>query len=193
MPVVLEWSSHGAVTQCLRVALSMLAAALLTTARAEEGGPSKRGNPLWGVPLSELRATVERPLFSPSRHPPPPPLAVPTVAASPLPPPRPAEPDHPPLVLLGTVVGERDEIAVFLDDTTKDVVHLKVGQFRGGWTLRSVHNRQIDFEKDNRIATLTLARDAQEQRSGNQQTPAAASDNMDMESYRMALQRKRGR
>src|SRR5215831_17659551 len=40
-------------------------------------GPTTRGNPLWAVPLADLSATRERPIFSPSRRPP----ARPAVAA----------------------------------------------------------------------------------------------------------------
>ena len=35
--------------------------------------PPPGGNPLWGIPVSSLSVTQERPLFSASRHPPAPP------------------------------------------------------------------------------------------------------------------------
>src|SRR5262249_48544525 len=96
------------------VAVLLIACAVLTGAHAKEGTGPKTGNPLWGVPLAHLRTTVERPLFSPSRHAPEPPLAAPPVVAAALPSPRPSEPERPPLMLLGTITGARTEIAVLL-------------------------------------------------------------------------------
>jgi general secretion pathway protein N len=115
------------------------------------------GNPLWAVPLRVLSATRERPIFSPSRRPPAPPV----VAAPQLPPPRPpaakpAEPDHPPLTIVGTIIGETQGIGVFIDQATQQVVRLKTGQDHDGWILRSVQGREALFEKDRRKATLIL-------------------------------------
>src|SRR5215471_11025702 len=104
------------------VAVLLIACAVLTGAHAEEGTAPKTGNPLWGVPVAHLRTTVERPLFSPSRRPPPLPLVAPPIIASALRPPRPVEPKRPPLALLGTIIGEGTEIAVLVDEATKDVV-----------------------------------------------------------------------
>src|ERR1019366_4651011 len=75
------------------------------------------GNPLWAIPLGSLSITRDRPLFTPSRRPP-----APAVVAAPrvVPPKvviRPAEPEHPNLTLIGTVVGETEGIGVFLDQT----------------------------------------------------------------------------
>jgi hypothetical protein len=174
-------------------AASRLAFADLSPASAGEAAGAKTGNPLWGIPLSDLRTTIERPLFSHSRRPPPRPLAPTPVVAVPSPPPRPVEPSRPPLALLGTIVGERTEIAVFLEETTNDIVHLKVGQDRAGWTLRAVHGRQVDFERGHRIATLSFKRDAEDQRPATPTVDAAASSNPDMVSYRAAVNRMRGR
>jgi hypothetical protein len=178
----------------IRIATALLVAGIvLTGAYAEEEAGLKRGNPLWGIPVANLRGTGERPLFSASRRPPPPPFVAPPVIASALPPPPPAEPKRPPLALLGTIIGEGTEIAVFLDEATKDIVHLKVGQDRGGWTLRSVHGRQVDFERNHRIATLAFNRDVDEQRLAKPPVDVAALSNPDMESYRAALRQRRGR
>lgn len=113
------------------------------------------GNPLWAVPLRALSATHERPIFSPSRRPPPPAVvaAVSQVRAAP---PKPAEPDHPLLTLVGTVIGASDGIGVFVDQTAKSVVRLRTGQDHDGWTLRAVRGREAIFRKDRRAATLSL-------------------------------------
>ena len=115
---------------------------------------SPAGNPLWGIPLKVLSATRERPIFSPSRRPPPKipdPLAISASATA-----KPPEPQRPLLMLVGTVIGEREAIAVFLDETTKNPIRLKTGDGHQGWVLRSVHGREATFQKDQQTATLSL-------------------------------------
>jgi hypothetical protein len=116
------------------------------------------GNPLWGIPLSALSATRERPIFSPSRRPPAP--AVFAVAAAE--PPKlvpPPEPTRPPLVLVGTVVGEFRQIGIFVEETTKEMVRLATGEGHGGWVLHSVDKAGVQFEKGQRTATFMLRPD----------------------------------
>jgi len=124
---------------------------------------AQSGNPLWGIPLKALNNTRERPLFSPSRRPPPTAVvAAPPAPAQPLP--QPAVPDHPQLTIMGTIVGETQSIGVFIDQATKEVVRLKTGEGHAGWTLRAIHGREAVLEKDQREATLVLpARGATEQ------------------------------
>jgi hypothetical protein len=121
------------------------------------------GNPLWAVPLRSLSATRDRPIFSPSRRPP-----APAVVAAPEVPPvvapvKPAEPDHPLLSLMGTVVGESEGVGVFLDQATNDFVRLKTGQDHHGWILRSLREREATFERNDLTATLSLPAAGSEQ------------------------------
>jgi general secretion pathway protein N len=117
--------------------------------------PALHGNPLWGIPLDSLRATRERPLFTPSRRPPtpaviaPPPAPVKIVAA-------PAEPEQPPLNLLGVVVGTTDGYAVFVNTTTHDIVRLRTGEGHDGWILQSVTGREVVLEKNHRTAVVAF-------------------------------------
>lgn len=115
-----------------------------------------RGNPLWTIPLKSLNATRERPIFSPSRRPPTPAIAGPPPA--PPPPPTVRETAEPPrLSLVGAVASQKnDAIAVFVDQTTRDVVRLRVGENHGGWILRSVKPRQAVLEKGRETITLAL-------------------------------------
>jgi general secretion pathway protein N len=113
------------------------------------------GNPLWGIPLSSLTATRERPIFLPSRRAPAPAVAGTPVVVAPPPPPT-AEPEQPPLTLVGAIVGDTEGFAVFLDQATNSVVRLKTGQDHQGWVLRSVKGREATLEKNKRSATLTL-------------------------------------
>jgi general secretion pathway protein N len=129
--------------------------------------PPVSGNPLWSVPLSVLTATQERPIFSASRRPPPravvgpliEPVAAPVVQKS-------AEPEHPPLVLIGAVVGESDAIAVFLDRTSMAVVRLRAGEAHSGWELSSVLPREVTLKKADQVEVLAL--------QGPEGSPAAA-------------------
>src|SRR5713101_3411659 len=112
-------------------------------------------NPLWAIPLSQLPITRDRPIFSPSRRPPPPavaPAAIPKVAAVP----KPREPERPQLTLVGTVASDDEGFGIFLDQSTKVVFRLKVGQDHQGWKLRSVQGREAVLEKDQQVVPLAL-------------------------------------
>lgn len=119
-------------------------------ARPSPAAPA--GNPLWAVPLSSLTSTRERPLFAPTRRPPPP--AVPYVRA-PTPPPPVVEAGPPRLTLLGTVINDRERIAVFQDDTNQ-IIRIRLGEQHAGWVLRSVQGRSVTLEGNNREATFSL-------------------------------------
>ena len=115
----------------------------------------ERGNPLWGIPIESLHATRERPIFSPSRRPP-----MPAVIATPAPPVKvvapPPEPEQPGLNLLGVVLGGGEAYAVFINNTTHDIVRLKTGEGQDGWILRSVSSREAVLEKNHRTAVVDL-------------------------------------
>jgi general secretion pathway protein N len=134
---------------------------MVRTGSGESQGPSNsaRGsieplNPLWGIPLESLTHTRESPIFSPSRRPP----AV-AVAPRPVQPPPvvPADrPREPSFALLGAIAGEKEEIAIFLDETTKIVVRLRKGESHSGWTLRSVKGREVTLDGYQATAILSL-------------------------------------
>ena len=114
-------------------------------------------NPLWGIPLTTLNATRERPLFSPSRRPP---MAA---AASPPEPTRAAPADSlpPPLDLLGVVTGKDDGYAVFINTTSHDVIRLRTGEGHEGWILQSVKRREVVLKKSNRSTVVALPQPSQ--------------------------------
>jgi hypothetical protein len=124
------------------------------SARTADMKPSApAGNPLWALPLEQLSMTRERPIFSPSRRPPPPtpPIYVATVAVrQPI---KPSEPERPAVSLLGTIIGTDDQIGVFLD-TTQNVVRLRVGEVHRGWVLRLVKAREVTLVKDGEQAVV---------------------------------------
>ena len=112
-------------------------------------------NPLWAIPLSALTATRDRPLFSASRRPPPPAVA-PVAIVRPPPPPRPAEPEKPSLVLVGTILGDPDSFGIFIDQTSRSALRLRVGEQHDGWTLRSVQKREATLVKDQQSALVAM-------------------------------------
>lgn len=114
-------------------------------------------NPLWAMPIAQFPVTRERPIFSPSRRPPPPavaPVAVAKVVAVP----KPKEPERPQLTLVGTIASEGEGFGIFLDQSSKAVLRLKIGEEFQGWKLRSVQGRETALEKDQEIVTLVLPR-----------------------------------
>jgi len=114
------------------------------------------GNPLWAIPLSSLNATRERPLSLPSRRAPPPAVAGPVAVAPAAPPPPPAEPERPPLTLIGVIAGTNEGFAVFLDHASNNVVRLKTGQDHNGWVLRAVKGREATLHKSGKSEILAL-------------------------------------
>jgi hypothetical protein len=123
-------------------------------------------NPLWAVPLSALTGTRDRPLFSPSRRPPPPAIANAPVVAAPPPPPPPAALQRPNLVLVGTVAGGNESVAVFVDGATHNAVRLRTGEDHLGWVLQSVDRRTATLQKGDRSETLEMPKPAVSQESG---------------------------
>ena len=115
------------------------------------------GNPLWAIPLSQLSATRDRPIFSPSRRPPAPVVAAPIYVPPPAPRVATAEPERPPLTLVGTIMGERDAIAVFVLQGTGTTIRLHPNESHEGWVLRSVQGREATLQKAGASAVMALA------------------------------------
>jgi hypothetical protein len=111
-------------------------------------------NPLWGIPLAQLSGTRERPIFSASRRPPP--VTAVAETASVKPPPRKKEIEPPQLSLVGTIASIDEGFGIFIDQSTKVAVRLKVGEDHQGWKLRQIRGREVTMEKDDRSAVLTL-------------------------------------
>jgi hypothetical protein len=142
-----------------RAVNSQEAAPPRTTARTPDAAvesPPSPGNPLWALPVKQLSMTRDRPIFSPSRRPPP--AATPTyvapVAVRPLP--KPAEPERPSITLLGTIVSGAEGIGVFIEPATQNIMRLRVGEDHQGWILRSVKTRDVTFVKDREKVVLEL-------------------------------------
>jgi hypothetical protein len=130
--------------------------------------PADGANPLWAIPLSALAATRGRPLFTPSRRPPAPVIAAvppPPAPRQPPPPPPPAAPEHPNLTLVGTVAGEGEGVAVFIDKGSRDAVRLRTGEGHLGWVLQSVDRSAATLQKGDQTETLVLPKSTDAQAS----------------------------
>jgi general secretion pathway protein N len=113
-------------------------------------------NPLWEIPLSRLSTTRERPIFSPSRRPPPPVVAAAPPPSAPPPPPRAPRVERPQFSLVGTVAGDEESFGIFVDQTTKAALRLKIGEDYQGWKLRAVNGREVTLERDQQTTVLSL-------------------------------------
>ncbi|MFG1348357.1 hypothetical protein [Xanthobacter autotrophicus] len=120
-------------------------------ARSQAAAP--RGNPLWSLPLDRLDATRARPIFSPTRRPPPaveaPPPPAPTA-------PVPVASARPRVTLIGTVVGQSDAYGIFLDPASSAVLRLRTGETHEGWVLRSVSVRDALLQNGRNSVVLAL-------------------------------------
>ena len=110
-------------------------------------------NPLWAMPLKQFSVTRERPIFLPSRRPP---AAPETTATAPRVVALPKEPERPQLSLVGTISGDDDKFGIFVDQSTKAVIRLRVGDDFEGWKLRSIQGREASLEKSQKTVVLAL-------------------------------------
>src|SRR6202012_2973534 len=130
----------------------------VTTVRvANPSAPPTRtlsANPLWAIPLARLSGPRARPLFPPLRRRPPVAAVAEQVVVNP--PPRKKEIEPPQLSLVGTIASADEGFGIFIDQSSKAAVRLKVGDDHQGWKLRQIRGREVTMEKDDRSAVLTL-------------------------------------
>jgi hypothetical protein len=114
-------------------------------------------SPLAAQPLERISSTRDRPLFSPTRHPPAPP---PVVAVAPPPPPPP-----PDVALLGVVMDGEDARAVVRAGPAAKILRVGIGDDIGGWKVGQIEARQLVLLLDGRTATFTMFTGANTKRS----------------------------
>ncbi|WP_156947432.1 hypothetical protein [Bradyrhizobium sp. WSM3983] len=116
-------------------------------------------NPLWTIPVLNLKATRERPLFSPTRHLAPLAKAPPSAPPAPPPLPRPPEPEKLQLTLIGTVVGEGGQsLGLFVNSADNSSVKLKIGDSHQGWVLRELSPYRAKLDKGPQSTALEFPR-----------------------------------
>jgi hypothetical protein len=145
----------------------LLASALAAdpAAVAEEQGPAtaKLSNPVAAQSLDQLSATLDHPLFSPSRRPPapPPPPPPPAEPAAAPPPPPPPPPD---LVLFGVVMDGEGARAVVRAGADRKLLRAQIGDDIDGWKVSQIEGRKVVLSLDGRFATFTLFSSDREKR-----------------------------
>lgn len=113
-------------------------------------------NPLAAVTVEQFAEIVDRPLFNPTRTPPPVEDAAPAQVAGPAPP-APEESAKPEdFTLLAVAVADDSRIAMLRWNKTNEVFHLKQGQFLSDWELRSVGEREVTIGRNDVSFSLKL-------------------------------------
>ncbi len=125
----------------------------------EAAPPGASPNPLSSLDLESLSATRELPLFTPSRTPP-------LVEEPPPPEPEPepvepeiveeADPEPPPLELIGIVVTEAEQVVLLMDQSTGEVQRIRPGDEFEGWTVSIIDSRTVELESEGNFQTLTM-------------------------------------
>ena len=153
--IQIEPASHPALLEAPVTSAPAANSAALSRPRSRREGTIS-GNPLWAIPLATLSNTRERPIFSPSRRPPPPPVVTASVPKAQPIAPRPPEPELR-LSLVGTVRGDDQSVGIFLDQASKAILRLRIGQDYQGWRLRSVSGREVIMARGERSETLKFS------------------------------------
>jgi general secretion pathway protein N len=138
-------------------------------APAQDSSNVTLSNPLAAQSLERLSTTVDRPLFSPSRRPPPGP-----VAQAPEPPVPPAPPPN--LVLSGIVMDGKNARAVVQVGAEKRILRAQIGDNIDGWTVSRIEGRKLVLSLDGRFATFTLFNREGDQRNLGDGTASNVSD-----------------
>jgi general secretion pathway protein N len=84
-------------------------------------------------------------------------MAAPPTPPPPAPPPKLLRIERPQLSLVGTVSGDDERFGIFVDQTTKAALRLRIGEDYQGWKLREVQGRQVTLEYEQQTAILTLS------------------------------------
>jgi hypothetical protein len=111
-------------------------------------------NPLAKQSLRSLSATLQRPLFAPSRRPPPAeaaPIARVEEPAAPLPP-----PPQPTVVLVGTLIDAQGPQAILRSGNDNKDKRVRVGDDVSGWKIKDIDDRHLTLALDDRTFSVDL-------------------------------------
>jgi type II secretory pathway component PulC len=127
-------------------------AALGAEAPAQNSDGATLSNPLAAQSMERLSATLDRPLFSPSRRG----VLTPPVNRDPETPTPPQPPPPPNLVLSGVVMDGASARVVVLVGAERKIQRAQVGDEIGGWTVSQIAGRNVVLSRDGRFATFSL-------------------------------------
>ena len=126
-------------TNALLLGLMAIAAAAAGAAEGRLGTASE--NPLAAQPLDLFSNTRDRPLFSPTRRPPP-------LPPPPVPPPN--------VVLLGVVTDVNGARAVVGSGGPDKIIRARLGEEIEGWQVTQIEPRRVVLSHDARSVTFAL-------------------------------------
>jgi general secretion pathway protein N len=125
---------------------------LLVEALSWAPGLGREARAADGRDLAHLEATRLRPLFSPTRRPPP----VVAVVAAPAPLAPAAVPAPPPAVqLTGVIIGDK-RMAIVRRAADPRPINIEVGSTIDGWTVSAISSREIELRQERRVVTIAL-------------------------------------
>jgi hypothetical protein len=130
--------------------LYLTTAALGADAPAQDLSVITLSNPLAAQSMERLSATVDRPLFSPSRRP----TLIPPVGHAE--PPQAPPPPPPSLVLSGVVMDGQSARVVVLVGAEGRILHARIGDEIDGWKVSQIEGRRLVLSLGGRFATFTL-------------------------------------
>lgn len=121
-------------------------------------------NPLEGLDPESFTATVEQPLFNPTREPrppepvapPPPEVEQPVVEQPPPPPPPPQGPGPEDYKLLGVSAGPDGRIAALRIAASGEVVYLRKGESVDSWSVVEVDDRSVAIGTPENPVTFSM-------------------------------------
>jgi len=119
-------------------------------------------------PITQYQETVQRPLFSNTRRPPPPPRVKPE---EPEEMPEPELEDEREHILIGVMLTSDATTALIKDDRNK-VSRVRLGDKIDGWELAQVNPESVVLNKGSRTKELLLLRNQQPQIAGSRQQQA---------------------
>jgi hypothetical protein len=139
--------------QVTTVVVLCLCASLARAADSPANGDVAISNPVELQPWRELAATRDKPLFSPTRRPPPKPVA-PVARVEPPPPP----PPPPSVVVLGIVSENGDgRAAIRAGKGTGDkVLRVRTGDDVSGWKVERIEPRRLVLTQGERSVDFAL-------------------------------------
>lgn len=144
---------RGSVSRRVSIAVVFcLGAAFSGVAESSANDDVAVSNPVELQPLRELAVTRDKPLFSPTRQPPPKPVA-PVARQEP-----PAPPPPPPSVVVLGIVSENGNgrAAIRAGGASDKVTRVRTGDDVGGWTVERIEPRRLVLTQGERSVDFAL-------------------------------------
>ncbi len=104
--------------------------------------------------LGQLATTIERPLFMPTRRPPPPEEVVKVEVKAPAPAPVPLEPLK--VGVSGLIISDSERLALLRRESGGDLLRMAIGDTIDGWTVKDIQADGVIFDRDGETTEVKL-------------------------------------